>query len=81
MNAIKPRYYKPRKLYLLTEQIIDSPQCQLTNQGIGRGEYRHVKPKTTASGFNGLDPMSGGFNVRDLPAPKTGMLVFVYDKW
>ena len=72
---------RPQSHFLLIKQILDPTQGYLTNQGIGGGDHRYVKPQITASSFIGLNAMSGSFDVRDLPPPKAGMLVFVNNKW
>ena len=54
-------------------------QRYLTNEDIGGGDYRHLKPEDAAS-VSGLDAMAGGVNGRDLPTPKAGMLVFGNNK-
>jgi hypothetical protein len=66
--------------FLFTKQIFDPAQRHLTNQGVGGGDYGHFKPEAAISCFSGLDAMPGGFDGRNFPTPKAGMLVFVNHK-
>jgi len=66
--------------FLFAKQISDPAQRHLTNQGVGGGNYRNLKPETAVSCFSGLDAMPGGFDGRNFPPPKAGMLVFVNNK-
>jgi hypothetical protein len=65
-----------RSRHLQMENMMESEMQRQPSNSINTVN-RDFKPETTASSFNGLDAMSGGFDGRDFPTPKADMLVFV----